>query len=152
MHRHPQNKVEKFFMKNFFIYIYALMTRNLNPFSLDRKLSNQNKHEMIYMAWKECMPGEFYKYICLKENFLYLNRKSVLYPKVSDIIQKLIELDEKNYVLLRSNLFQYKNFFHYIYSNVHPEIYYWTERKGFDLKSTFYIAFKTYKEKNRTNG
>ena len=83
------------------------MTKNLNPFSLDRKLSYQNKHEIIYMVWKECMPGEFYKYISLKENFLYLNGKNVLCPKVSDIIQKSIELDEKNYARLKIYLHFY---------------------------------------------
>ena len=35
-----------------------------NPFSLDRKLSDQNKLEMIDMLWKECMPATFYKHIC----------------------------------------------------------------------------------------
>ena len=82
---------EDFYNQNFVFDIYALMTKNLNLFSLDKKLSDQNKHEMIYMVWKECMPGEFYKYSCLKENFLYLNGKSVLYLKVSDTIQKFIE-------------------------------------------------------------
>ena len=72
---------EDFYNQNFVFDIYALMTTNLNPFSLDRKLSDQNKHEMIYMVWKECTPGEFYKYICLKENFLYLNGKNVLYRR-----------------------------------------------------------------------
>ena len=82
---------EDFYNQNFVFDIYALMTKNLNLFSLDKKLSDQNKHEMIYMVWKEYMPGEFYKYSCLKENFLYLNGKSVLYLKVSDTIQKFIE-------------------------------------------------------------
>ena len=43
-----------------------------------------------------------------------------------------------NYVLLRNNLSQYKNIFQYAYSNVFPEIYCATEKRGFDLKSTFY--------------
>ena len=36
---------EDFYNQNFVFDIYALMTKNLNPFSLDRKLSDQNKHE-----------------------------------------------------------------------------------------------------------
>ena len=55
--------------------------------------------------------------------------------------------NEKNYVLLRNNLSQYKNIFQYVYPNVFPEIYCATERRGFDLKSTFHIVFKTYKDK-----
>ena len=27
------------------------------------------------MLWKKCMPAEFYKYVCLEESFVYLNRK-----------------------------------------------------------------------------
>ena len=34
-------------------------------------------------------------------------------------------------------------------SNVFPEIYYSTEKRGFDLKSNFHIIFKTYKDKNK---
>ena len=41
---------EDFYNKNFVSDIYTLITKNLNPFSLDRKLSNQN------MPWKECVP------------------------------------------------------------------------------------------------
>ena len=43
------------------------MTKNLNPFCLERKITNQNKHEAIYMLWKECMPTDFYKFICKQE-------------------------------------------------------------------------------------
>ena len=34
-----------------------------------------------------------------------------------------------------------------MYSNVFPEIYCSTERRGFDLKRHFHIIFKTYKDK-----
>ena len=40
---------EDFYNENFIFDIYLLMTKNLNPFSLDRKLNDQNKHEMIYI-------------------------------------------------------------------------------------------------------
>ena len=46
---------------------------------------NQNKHEMIYMLWKECIPAEFYKFICKEEHFLYLNGKNVLYQKIEKL-------------------------------------------------------------------
>ena len=38
-----------------------------------------------------------------------------------------------------------------MYSNVFPEIYYSTEKRGFDLKSNFHITFKTYKAKKIGN-
>ena len=62
---------EGFYNECFIFDIYLLMIKNLNPFSLDRKLSNQNKHEMICMIWKECMPTNFYKNIYYKDIFLY---------------------------------------------------------------------------------
>ena len=33
--------------------------KNLNPFSLDRKLTDKTKHETIYMPWRECMATEY---------------------------------------------------------------------------------------------
>ena len=53
----------------------------------------------------------------------------------------------KNYRLLQNNLSSYKTIFQYVYSNVFPEIYCSTEKRGFDLKSNFHIMFKTYKNK-----
>ena len=104
---------------------------------------------MIYMLWKECMPPNFYQYICKNKNFLYLNRKNVPQPKVSEIIPEFLRENEENYVGVRNNLSQYKNIFQYVYSNVFPEIYCSTERRGFDLKSIFHIIFKTYKDKKK---
>ena len=50
---------EDYYNKNFIFDVYLLLTKNLNPFSLDRKLADKTKHEIIYMLWKECMPTEF---------------------------------------------------------------------------------------------
>ena len=138
---------EDFYNDHFIFDVYLLVTKNLNPFSLDRKLADKNKHEMIYMLWKECMPQKFYKHICKEKNFLYLNGKNVLQPKVYEIITDFFKEDDENYKDLRNNLSSYKNIFQYVYSNVFPEIYGSTERRGFDLKSNFHTTFKTYKDK-----
>ena len=74
--------------------IYTLLIKNLNPFSLDRKLNDQNKHKIIYMLWKKCRPADFYKFICSEEKFLYLNGKNVLDPKIANIVWKFIQADE----------------------------------------------------------
>lgn len=50
---------EDFYNENVVFDVYALLTKNLNPFSLERKIGDQNKQEMIVMLWKECLPGEF---------------------------------------------------------------------------------------------
>ena len=140
---------EDFYNENFIFDIYLLVTKNLNPFSLNRKLNDKNKHEMICMLWKQCMPQKFYQYICREKNFLYLNGKNVLQPKVSETITEFLKEDEENYVALKNNLSQYKNIFQYVYSKVFPEIYCSTERRGFDFKSSFHIIFKTYKDKKK---
>ena len=134
---------EDYCNKNFIFDVYLLLAKNLNPFSLDRKLADKTKHEMIYMLWKECMPAKFYRHICKEKNFLYLNGKNVLQPKVLEIMGELIDEDESNYKQLQNNLCSY------VYSNVFPEIYCSTEKRGFDLKSNFHIIFKTYKDKKQ---
>ena len=86
---------EDFYNVNFVFNIYFLITKNLSHSSLDRKLSNQNKHEMIYMLWKECISCVFYKHICSKQNLLCLNGKNVLYLKVAEIINEFMDANEK---------------------------------------------------------
>ena len=46
-------KKEDYYNENFIFDFYMLTTKILNPFSLDRKLADKNKHEMIYLFWKE---------------------------------------------------------------------------------------------------
>ena len=143
------NNKEDYYNKNFIFDVYLLLAKNLNPFSLDRKLADKTKHEMIYMLWKECMPAKFYRHKCKEKIFLYLNGKNVLQPKVLEIMDELIDEDESNYKQLQNNLCSYKNIFQYVYSNVFPEIYCATEKRGFDVKSNFHIIFKTYKDKKQ---
>ena len=66
---------EDYYNKNFILDTYALVTRNLNPFSFDRKLADKTKHEMIYMLWRKCMPVEYYKYICEEKFYLFKWKK-----------------------------------------------------------------------------
>ena len=40
---------EDFYNENFIFDIYTLLVKNLNLFSLDRKLDDHDKNEMIYM-------------------------------------------------------------------------------------------------------
>ena len=83
--------------ENFVFDVYLLVTKNLNPFLLDRKLADKTKHEMIYMLWKKCMPQKFYRHICKEKNFLYLNSKNVLQPKVLEIIREFLDDHESHY-------------------------------------------------------
>ena len=83
------------------------------------------------------------------KKFLYLNGKNVLQPKLVEAIIDFLNEHENNYRKLRNNLSSYKSIFQYVYSNVFPEIYCSTEKRGFDLKSNFHIIFKTYKDKKQ---
>ena len=98
------------------------------------------------MLWKEGVPAGFYVFICQEENFLYLNGKNVLHPRTSDMVWSFISHDGKSYKLLRDNLCRLKDIFQYTYSIVYLDIYCSTERRGFDLKSSFQLVFKAYKD------
>lgn len=97
---------EGFYYESFTFDVYLLVTRNLNTFSLDRTLGDKNKHEMIYMLWKECAPQRFYQHIYKEKNFLFLNRKNVLQPKLSEIITDFLKERDEDYKDLRNNLSQ----------------------------------------------
>ena len=73
----------------------------------------------------------------------------MLQLKVVEIISDFIREDENNYKELRNNLSSYESIFQYVYSNVFPEIYCPTKKRGFDLKSNFYITFKAYKDEKK---
>ena len=72
---------EDFYKKIFLFDNYTLLNKNLNLFLLDRKLNDHNKHEMIYMLWKECMSSDFYRYIFTEENFCILMEKTCCIQK-----------------------------------------------------------------------
>ena len=143
------NSVSKsdFYNDNFILDVYILLVKNLNPFSFQQKISDKFKHEMIYMLWRECIPQEFYRYICQEENFKYLNGRDVNQPGVLEIVRKFIDQDKENLRLLQKCLANYKDIFQYVHSYTFPEIYTMSEKRGIDMKSNFYILFKTYKDK-----
>ena len=66
---------EDFYKENFIFNVYLLVTKNLNPFSLNRKLNNQNKHQMTHMVWKECMPQCFTSISARMKTFFILTVK-----------------------------------------------------------------------------
>ena len=136
-----------FYNENFILDIFVLLVKNLNPFSLSRKVSDKTKHEMVYMIWRECIPVDFYRYICEESNFIYLNGRDVAHPGVLEIVGKFIDQKKENLRMLQEYLARYKDIYQYVYSHVFPEIYTTSERRGFDLKSNFHILFKSYRDK-----
>ena len=140
------NKAD-FYNKNFILDVFILLVKNLNLFFLQRKISDKFKHEMIYMLCRECIPPAFYRFICQEENFRYLNGREVSQPGVLEILGKFVDEDKNNLHLLQQCLANYKDIFQYVYSYTYPQIYTMSEKRGIDMKSNFYILFKTFKDK-----
>ena len=93
-----------FYNESFILDVYVLLVKNQNPFSLQRKISDKLKHEMVYMLWRECIPPNFYRYICMDKNFKYLNGRDVSQPGVLEIIGNFIDQDKENLRILQTNL------------------------------------------------
>ena len=103
---------------------------------------------MVYMLWRECIPSDFYRYICKEKNFIYLNGRDVGQPGALEIVGNFIyQGKKKNLRMLQEHLARYKDIFQYVYSPVFPKIYTTSEKRGFDLKSNFHIMFKAYRDK-----
>ena len=127
--------------------VFVLLVKNLNPFSLTRKITDKTKHEMVYLLWRECIPSEFYRYICEEKNFIYLNSRDVGQPGVLEIVEGFINQGKQNLRMLQEHLARFKDICQYVDSHVFPEIYTTSEKRGFDLKSNFHILFKAYRDK-----
>ena len=136
-----------FYNESFILDVYVLLVKNLNPFSLRRKVSDKTKHEMVCILWRECISSDFYRYICEEKNFTYLNGGDVGQPGVLEIVGNFIHQRKQNLQMLQESLDHYKDIFQYVCSHVFPEIYTTSEKRGFDLKSNFHIMFKTYRDK-----
>ena len=48
------------------------------------------------MLCRECVPSEFYRYICQHDNFKYLNGRDVSQQGVLEIVVKLIDQNKEN--------------------------------------------------------
>ena len=83
---------------------------------------------MVYMLWRECIPFEFYRYICQDENFNYLNGRDVNQSGALEIVGSFIDQKKDNLRLLQANLANYKDIYEYVYAHVFPEIYSTTEK------------------------
>ena len=84
----------KDFVDNKFTFdTITLLTKNINPFLLERKIVEVKNRDIIYMLWDECIEKTFYKHICEKVNFIYLNSKNVLYSKTAQIVLNYLNKD-----------------------------------------------------------
>ena len=96
------------------------------------------------MLWKDFINKDFIN-LSVKKRISFTSTGKL--GKVSVIITEFLKESNEHYTEFRSKLRQYKTIFQYVYLNVFPEIYCATERRKFNLKRTFHIIFKTYKDK-----
>ena len=116
-------KEEDLFDRSFVCNIYVLKTKKINPFSLKRKIFDVKNSEMMKMFWEDCNEPSFYKHICQPDNFLYLNGKNVIHPRVAEIVMHYIEADENNFGKLKRKLIKNQMIFQYVYASAYPEVY-----------------------------
>ena len=83
----------------------------------------------------------------IEENFKYLNGRDVSQTGVLEIVGKFVDQDKNSLRLLQQCLANYKDIFQNVYSSTFPDIYTMSEKRGIDMKSNFYILFKTYRDK-----
>ena len=94
-------KSEDFADNNFTFDTITLLTKTINPFSLERKIVDAKNRDIIYMLWDECIEKTFYKHICENDNFIYLNGKNVLYSKTVQKFLDYLNKDASNIVRLK---------------------------------------------------
>ena len=142
-------KSEDFVDNNFTFDTISLIIKNINPFSLERKIIDAKNRDVIYMLWDECIEKTFYKHICEKDNFLYLNSKNILYSKTTQIVLDYLNKDVSNIARLRKCLQNHMKTIQFVYSRCFPEIYSLIDKRGIDLKSEFLPTFKLWKDKKK---
>ena len=91
-------KSEDFVSNDFTFDIITLLTKTINPFSLERKITDVKNRDIVYMFWEECIEKSFYKHICENENFMYLNGKNILYIKIAQMVLDYLNKDLQNIV------------------------------------------------------
>ena len=140
---------EDFADNNFTFDTISLLTKNINPFSLERKIVDAKNRDIIYMLWNECIEKTFHKHICENDNFIYLNGKNVLYSKTAQIVLDYLNKDVSNIVRLRKCLQNPMKTIQFVYSRCFPEIYSLIDKRGVNLKSEFLLTFKLWKDKKK---
>ena len=140
-------KEEDLYNVNFIVDVHVLITKNTNLFLLERKIFDVKDRVIVSMFWDKCVDSKFYKHIFLLQNFIYLNGKNVLYPRVAEIVWKHIEYDKNNICSVRKKLIENRKIFQFAYSNTYPEVYSFVEKRAIDLRNDFHSKFKEWKDK-----
>ena len=133
---------EDLFGRSFVFKIYVSTTKNINPFSLERKNFDVKGRERINMFWEDCNKPSFYKHIFQSGNFLYFNGKSLIYLPLAEIVIKYIKDDKNNFGELKRKLREDQKIFQYVHASVYPEVYSLVQKRGADMRNNFHLKFK----------
>ena len=110
---------------------------------------NVKDREMINMFWEVCNKSSFCKHICQPDNFLYLNEKNVIYPRVAEIVMDYIEADENNFSKLKRKLIENQKIFQFVHTSVYPEVCSFGKTKGVDVRNNLLLKFKEWKDRKK---
>ena len=87
---------EKKILNIIFVFeINVLLTKFVNPFSIERKVHEKGYQEIIYMLWDECIPTKLCKCGCQSENFIYSSWK-IAFMQIIFMSKKLTLKMRKN--------------------------------------------------------
>ena len=99
--KHDENKIQKLsnnhflqrdqegrLVGQFFFWHWRTDNKEHWPVSTRKKNFWRKKREIINMFWEECNKPSFYKLICKPHNFLYLNGKKIICPRIADNVWK----------------------------------------------------------------
>ena len=128
-------KEEDLFDRSFVIDFYVLTTKNVDPLSIEKKIFDAKKREMIHMFREECNELSFHKHIWNPDNFMYLNVKDVIYWHVAEIFWKYLETDKKDFVDIKKKLIKNRKRFQFFYSSTYPDVYSFVEKWGVELRN-----------------
>lgn len=131
------------FNRSFVVNLYKILTQNFNPFSLDRKFIKQNDQQIIYVLCEKYVPPGFYKFICRKDNFMFLNGLNVTGHKRAKLftnLQRRKILKWKSFELFWRYQLIYQRFYSLLFTK-----YFMPNRKGgVNIRSYFLLHVKEW--------
>ena len=107
----------------FIIVCYTYIMLNLNPFFLEQKFEDKNDTEFAEMLQNYLILSELYIYIRRDGNFIELNKLSLKYQKVSDILNSFVLEDDTNFLKPKEYIKENRLIFQYVYSTLFPKYF-----------------------------
>ena len=75
----------------------------MNPFFLERKFDDKYKRQCVKILWTSLVPSEFNIFICKHDSFNVLNKLSLKYQNVFEIVNDFIVENNDYFPKLKEN-------------------------------------------------